>query len=486
MSRQAKAHRQDWRELRLTNIHLRRVWDSAVFWSWLFNGLRLAAGVLLLLPLLLKYLPSQDIGMYGHFVTLVSLLPLLDSTFSATIGRNIGYAMRGVKELQAIGIAELREDSGANLELLSDLLHTTRRLYLFLCLFLVLVLGSFGSWVLADKFNETSSAGMAVMAWAITLISSPLELYTGSWLVFLRGMNEVLLTSRLATIVYGTKTLLSALFLWRGLGLLAVPLATLITAVGQRFLAKHYCLKKLPHDLPPPEKVRAKSILLRLWPMSWRLALQLLSGFLMVNLLLKFASDRFGLSLSGVYWLSYQVIYTICLGMAGVWTLVKWPLISQLRAANDFDGLRRVFWPRIWLHLLTYILLAGAAVTIGPTLLHWWNANKELLPRPWLITLAVFTFLDMNVSIWTTLLTMENRFPSLWPVTIAQTAASVLAGVLVYKFHYGIGALIMAPLVCNAVFNFWYWPVAGARSLGRGFWEFMLKPPAQHPRPPFP
>jgi hypothetical protein len=59
---------------------INRTYNSAVAWSWVMNGLRLASGVLLL-PLLLHYLNEADFGMYFVFLHLGALVPILDFGF---------------------------------------------------------------------------------------------------------------------------------------------------------------------------------------------------------------------------------------------------------------------------------------------------------------------------------------------------------------------------------------------------------------------
>ena len=38
-----------------------------------------------------------------------------------------------------------------------------------------------------------------------------------------------------------------------------------------------------------------------------------------------------------------------------------------------------------------------------------------------------------------------------------------------------VGALVAAPLVAGAIFNYWYWPKAGARSLHTTWLRFMMR-----------
>src|SRR2546423_6153108 len=83
-SRHLSGHRQCCARMPVPSLSARRIWNSAVFWTWIYNGVRLASGVLLLLPLLNRYLSKEDFGMYWHFIYMVALVPLLDATFSVT------------------------------------------------------------------------------------------------------------------------------------------------------------------------------------------------------------------------------------------------------------------------------------------------------------------------------------------------------------------------------------------------------------------
>src|SRR5687767_5909671 len=89
-----------------------RVWNTAVFWTWMFNGLRLAAG-LLVLPLVWRLLSKADLGLYSLFFQFTGFLLTFDHIFNVTISRFVGYAMRGVTELQSEGIATVAEDKSA-------------------------------------------------------------------------------------------------------------------------------------------------------------------------------------------------------------------------------------------------------------------------------------------------------------------------------------------------------------------------------------
>src|SRR5262245_28627913 len=82
-----------------------RLRNSAVAWSWVFNGLRLASGIFLL-PLVLNKLSKPELGMYYALLSLAALVPLVDFGFGPTIGRFVTYAMGGAESIQAHGLAK--------------------------------------------------------------------------------------------------------------------------------------------------------------------------------------------------------------------------------------------------------------------------------------------------------------------------------------------------------------------------------------------
>jgi len=441
---------------------LRRLYHSAVVWSWAMNGFRLASG-LLLLPLLLKVLPTPELGIYYLFLQLFSLLPVVDFGFSVSVGRYVSYAMSGALELKPLGLVTHREGTGPNLSLLWQLLHTTRRLFQFMSLTALVLMGGIGTWAVSVRIHDTSDPSVTWLAWGITLAAAVLEIYAGWWNVFLRGMNQVLASARISVFAYALKFLLSCVLLASGAGLLAVPVASIFSSALMRLLSRQRCLALLG---PAPGSGEAGRVHLLgiLWPTSWRVGLQFMSTYLASHANGIICATVLGLAANATFGLSLQVTMVIQ-GMASVWTLVKWPIVGQYRAKGDTEGLRQVLWTRIWLQALSYIVMAIAAWFLGPLLLQWLGVDKTLLPGPLFAILLVTGFLDTNFSFWTTLLSMENRIPSLWPTVITNVCSLVIVLVLVTSTDLGLAALVVPPLLMGSLFGYWYWPLRGARSL---------------------
>ncbi len=228
-----------------------------------------------------------------------------------------------------------------------------------------------------------------------------------------------------------------------------------------------------PADSPA---LSQSSLLKLMWPNSWRLALQLFSTWIRTNANTAICAPMFGLVKTGEYGLSLQAM-NISTGMASVWSQVKWPQVAQQRSIHDWAGMRRTLRPRIWLQTLTFLLLAAAAVFLGPPLLKILGKDKQLLATPWLVLLAASALLDMTYMFWGTLLSVENRIPTLWATVATNLACLVLAFGLSRYTSIGVPSLVLAPFLSGIVFNFWYWPMAGARMLRTTWWRFMFSGP---------
>src|SRR6185369_1094268 len=106
--------------LRQPRALLKALRSSTVAWSWLFNGLRLGSG-LILLPLVLNKLSTADLGMYYVLLGLAGFAPLLDFGFGPSIARFINYAMAGAESIQPHGLGQPVQAAAPNYRLLWDL-----------------------------------------------------------------------------------------------------------------------------------------------------------------------------------------------------------------------------------------------------------------------------------------------------------------------------------------------------------------------------
>jgi O-antigen/teichoic acid export membrane protein len=456
---------------------LNRLRRSTVVWSWVFNGFRLATG-LLLLPLVLRKLSTEELGMYYVFLSQVALAPVIDFGFSPTILRFVSYAMGGAETIQAHGVNKSTGTS-PNLGLLWQLFFTTRALYRVMALVVLVILGVWGTYIVELRIHETPSPSVTRVAWLITLIATVLNVYSSWAPVFLRGMDEVLISVRITVLASVVRFVLAAGLLLAGAGLMSLPLGDLTGSLIQQVIARRTCLRRLRRQ-PPPAKADTWQNLRIMWPNSWRLGLLSLGGYLTVNANTTICLSVLGLAANARYGLSVQLLGVIS-GMAAVWTQVKWQVIGQQRARHDYAAIQRTLWPRMWLQYLTFLAMAGGLLLCGQPLLQLLGSGKQMLPLPWLALLALNSFLETQISIWGTLISTENRIPFLWPSVAGSLLSLALSLTLIHTTSLGLGAFVLAPLLAHSLFNYWYWPRYAAHGIQTSWTRFMLFRPKGNP-----
>jgi O-antigen/teichoic acid export membrane protein len=458
-----------WAEPASPKAMLKRLRNSTVAWSWLSNGLRLALGVLLL-PLVLRKLSTEELGMYYVLLSLVALAPVIDFGFSPTIVRFVSYAMGGAEALQAHGFAKATS-AAPNSRLLWQLFFTTRTLYRYFAVAVLVLVGAWGTYMVELRVHETPFPNITWAAWVIMLAATVFDIYSNWAVIFLRGMNEVLVSVQISVVASAVKFAVAAGLLLGGAGLMSLPLGSLLGSVLQQSLARWQCRKRLGSH-PMPEKAHIWQNLRILWPNSWRLGLMTLNACLVSQANTAICLKVLGLAENARYGLSAQLLGVIS-GMAAVWTTVKWQLIGQYRAQHDQASMQRVLWPRFWLQHLTFLVLAGGLFLCGPPLLKSFGSGKQMLPVGWLGVLTLYFFVELHLNFWAVLISTENRIPFLWPGLITSVCSLGLALVLIHYTALGIGALVLSPLVAGSLFNYWYWPLVGARALHKSFVGFL-------------
>ena len=223
---------------------LRRLRDSTVVWSWAFNFLRLATG-LVLLPLVLHKLSTPELGMYYLLMSQVALVPLVDFGFGPTIGRFVSYAMGGAETIQAHGLAQPGSSHAPNYKLVWELLSASRVLYRYLTLALLVIVGTLGTVAVELRAGETGSPNLTRLAWAATLLSTLFDIYSSFWGLFVQSMNQVRVWVRIGMVAYALRLVVTSILLICGIGLLSIPLGALVGSVVGRSWARTKCLQLL-------------------------------------------------------------------------------------------------------------------------------------------------------------------------------------------------------------------------------------------------
>ena len=149
-----------------------------IFWNYLGIFVSLCSQIMLL-PILVKYLRPEELGLWYIFVSVGAIVILFDFGFTPTIARTVAYCWSGVKDLKKTDIDKIENNTqNINYELLFYVIKICKKLYLFiavLALFFMLILGT---GYIIDVMGNNMSLEIYI-SWIIYAISIFLNLYIG-------------------------------------------------------------------------------------------------------------------------------------------------------------------------------------------------------------------------------------------------------------------------------------------------------------------
>ena len=459
---------------------LARASRSAVAWSFIATALRFGSAAFVL-PLVLRRVPPEELGLWYVFLSLGSLASLLDLGFAPTVIRCAAYLWAGAQKLLPWGIhsanaEDSSESRGPNLPLLSDLVASLRTYYLTtaIAVFILLAFGG-GAWIWykSEALVDRQSLRAAFIIYAVGV---SLNFANSIWIYLLSAINAVRQSQQITVICLAAYYLIVVAGLLGGLKLWALVIGTIAMGLLERLIGRSVFTRLAPL---PRGTFRLEMISV-LWPNAWRTGAVSFGAFLIVQANTLICSAFLDLKTVASYGLTLQAV-TLLVGVSSVWVTVKWPMINRLRAQARLSEIALLFANRLRLTLLTFLVGATALVASGPTLLTLIRTQTHFLPNAVLVALLVVQLLEMHHSLYGGLVYSENVNPFLKPALISGAAIVALSLVLVPR--YGLWGAVVSAGSVQLCFNNW-WPVVRAlRGLGNasktywhGFFRWRFSP----------
>lgn len=455
---------------------------SAVVWSLLGSALRVA-GAVLVLPILLRTIPSSELGLWYVFSAIAGFAVLLDLGFNPTLTQATSYVWAGARKLKGLGVHQVDPadaGGGPNYPLLATLIGTMRRYYQALAVLILVLLATIGTWWIWRKTAEVPQAGSLRAAWFVFSFGTAINVIGMFWPSVLVGVNGVRSAQQLftASILANYAVLIGGLMLrW---GIWAMVAAQIVQGLVQRIGGK-ICFGRIAGNDFSHATASADPQLLRvLWPMAWRNGTLALGTFFIQSANTLICSSKLGLDVTASYGLTLQVI-NLTTTVSITWVIIKIPLINQMRASGDLAPITTLFITRLRIAVLVYLAGALGVLFLGNTLLQWIHAKTLMLPTAQLAVFLLIYFLEMFHSCHAALVISENVNPFVLP--------ALLSGLAIVTFSFfltpawSIWGILFSFGIVQLSFNNW-WPVLRAiRGLGlrpAAYWKaFFGLGPAQ-------
>ncbi len=439
----------------------KRFVQGDVVWSLVFTGLRLGSGILVL-PLALRTIPSAEMGIYYTFMSLSGLAAFLDFGMGGTIGRSAAYAWGGARSFSARGLPDLHEGTEPNRDLLATLTHLTRFWYYAMALVSFVLLAAVGTLFVNRRIDESGLDSSMTLCWLFFAFVTAYGIGTSFWNMLLSGVGDVKNSARFGAIAQLISTAFLVGALLCGLKIWAYAISLLIGPMISRYLVRKRYSQLLNHPLPAVWSRPDLSVLVKLWPMTWRMGASVFGIFLVQRGNTLICSAFLGLETTAKYGLTLN-LFTIMLQITGVFLAVANPQIARAHVQRDVAGLRRLFIPRLYGGLALASVGAAVLISLGPQILHLIGSQTGMLPVGISILLFAILLLDAHQIGYMNLVLSSNENPFVFSSLVSSIIMLAIATWTTPRF--GLVGMILTYGAVQLAWNLW-WPVLrGARLL---------------------
>lgn len=272
------AHFNTLKSRKLSVKYIHRFWNSPTFMTW-GSFFSRSLSLVVVLPLLLTRLSTEEIALWYLFMTIISFQSLVDLGFAPTFARVIAYAMGGA------GVDDLKRPKGehdgqANWKTLELICSTMRIVYSRLSLAWAMLLAILGTLALLKPVSLVQKPFSAWIAWGVILLVSTVILRGNIYSAYLQGINQIALLRRWEAITSLGAIVTSFLVLILGSGLLGLVVAhqswQVLNILRNRWLSG--VVEKGRFKQFARSHKNAK-VFKTVWPSAWRSGMGVLMGY---------------------------------------------------------------------------------------------------------------------------------------------------------------------------------------------------------------
>lgn len=446
---------------------------SDIVWNYIGTILSMSSGFVLL-PLLMHYLSSDELGLWYVYVALSNFALLFEFGFSPTFARNIIYVISGARRLSAEGCDTASVEDGIDWHLLNTVIKASKVIYAIISLTVTALLLTVGS-VYVSYITIGMDPIVIWGSWVLFCFSVFLNLYFLWATTVLRGYGDVAGEKKALVVSKITQLALSAMLLVAGCGLMGAAGGYLASSVMLRlstiiFIRKH---KKFNEGrLSDSRSVKAsaiKEILFTILHIAWRDGVVQIALYASTQAMSILSSLFLGLSETGTYSVYLQFSNAIC-SFATAYPNSYFPAMQSAYAEDDQLAQRRY----VSTGITGYWALAIAG-TVGVCLVF-----LPLLPFlrqdisvnvPLFIALSLYLALLNQHSLCCCYIVGMNEIPYMFGYISAAVFGCVFVYFFCNAFAMGAWGIVLGQALSQLIYNNWKWPKYLCCKLGFSYRE---------------
>lgn len=432
-----------------------KIGKTDIIWSYIGNFFKVAANIILL-PVVLKMLTDDELGIWYVFGSVSQIVVLLDFGFAATIARNIAYAWCGVDSLQKDSIGTLNEGQETNFEYFKKVLDTCRFIYLIIAGVALLILLTAGLFYIRS-LDET-----CILAWIIYSIGVAVNLLYCYYTSFMRGIGAIAENNKAAVITKLAQIIVTIVLLIMGTGILGVSIAYLVSGIVLGLCSKYYFERyegvkyKLRAVKSHSSNAEIRSMFSIIWFNASKDGLVTVANYLNTQANTLICSSVLGLATTGAYGLSVQLA-TISASIAGIPFSSALPKLQEKAAQRDNEGGCKLFSGTMIMFAISYVLLTILVIVMLPIIK--WLKPTLVIEVPMLFVVFLLLFIDKIYHLCASLISTFNTLPYTKAFFYSSIISVVVSYLLARFTSLGLWGILIAPIIVAACYNMWKWPL---------------------------
>lgn len=433
------------------------------FASWFSRGMTIMLG-LFFLPVLFRYLPKEELGIWLLLGQSWAAMGILDFGISVTLTRRIALA-KG--KSGGDPNAELNDESRRDI---ADLIASGRRVYPVLAIVVFGLSWSAGYFYLRNLQLSQVSHYTVWIAWTILCLSQAVNVWSHFWDCLVNGVGYVGWDAIIASL-FNTVTIAAQIVaVFCGGRLITLAIIATIGAVLQRVwirrFARHRCpeLFSLKGRWNPAVMKGMGRLAVRAWLTSVGVILvQNTDGF--------FIASMQGAENIPAYRAAFLVVLNIHM-LAGVFAASSTVFISHLWQAGEFKEVQLIVERNLRLGLLLVCCGGAALIAGGASLFDVWLGSGNYVGLSLIIAFLVFFVLDQQSFI------VSSGCRATEDEAFAETTLGggllklALAFFMIRRF--GLLGLALANVISQLVTTHWFVVYRGFRRLQLGFRRYFI------------
>ncbi|MEI6140238.1 MAG: O-unit flippase-like protein [Mariniphaga sp.] len=436
-----------------------------ILWNYAATFLKIAAAALLL-PLILRLMPSEMVGIWTVFMTITAFTSLLDFGFNPSFTRNVTYIFSGVNNLKAQGVEIVITGTHIDYGLLKGVISAMRWIYLRMSIILFLVLTTLGTWYIFSLLqNYKGNPKEVYIAWFILCTINTYNLYSLYYESLLQGKGLIKRSKQIVIIGQSVYLGIAIILIMLGFGLIAIVSAQASSVIIVRWLSfRAFFTREINQKLLETESRHKVEVLKAIYPNALKIGLTSLGGFMVQRSALIIGSLYLSLEEIASYGITMQLIAVIG-GLAGIYTATYQPKISQFRVERNNLAIKELYLKGQIILILTYILGGVSLLVLGQWGLGIINSKTQLMSNGLILLALILSLEQSNLSIAGGILLSKNEVPFFKAAIISGLSIVIVLFIFFQLFHWGLLIMLIVPFIVDVSYQAWKWPMEVIKEL---------------------